>query len=77
MSSVEVFRVALVAVLLALGIAGCGHRQPKPEMQLTMVAVNGWIGRAEFDLQCSPAGGDFPALPQWRHDLDNYRSLPL
>jgi hypothetical protein len=55
---------ALAAALCLLGVvfaAGCGQAQPASRTQLTVVALNGWVGRAVFHLLCRPAGGDVPS----------------
>jgi hypothetical protein len=55
---------ALATALCLPGImlvAGCGHAQPASRTQLTVVALNGWVGRAVFHLSCQPAGGDVPS----------------
>ena len=55
---------ALATALCLLGVAlsaGCGGRaQPASRTQLTVVALNEWVGRAVFHLDCQPAGGDVP-----------------
>ena len=54
---------ALGTALCVLGVAlgaGCGHAQPASRTQLTVVALNEWVGRAVFQLECAPAGGDVP-----------------
>lgn len=54
---------ALATALCVLGVAlaaGCGHSQSAPGTQLTVVALNEWVGRAVFHLDCQPARGDVP-----------------
>jgi hypothetical protein len=48
----------LVGFLVALSLVGCGSRSVKPSTDLTLVALNPWVGRAVFHLSCEPAGGD-------------------
>jgi hypothetical protein len=47
-----------VGFVLAVSLAGCGSRSVKPSTDLTLVALNPWVGRAVFHLSCAPAGGD-------------------
>jgi hypothetical protein len=54
---------ALVTALCVLGVAlaaGCGHATSESRTQLTVVALNEWVGRAVFHLDCEPVGGDVP-----------------
>jgi hypothetical protein len=51
-------RRLLVGFLLAVSLAGCGSRSVKPSTDLTLLAVNPFVGRAAFHLACAPAGGD-------------------
>jgi hypothetical protein len=43
------------------GSASRGGAAGSPETQLTVVALNPWVGRAVFHLDCNPAGGDIPS----------------
>src|SRR2546423_1840112 len=45
-------------LVLAASLVGCGSRSVKPSTDLTLVALNPWVGRAVFHLSCAPAGGD-------------------
>jgi hypothetical protein len=49
----------LLAFLVAAVLVGCGS-EARPETQLTMLAINTSVGRAEFHLDCAPPGGDLP-----------------
>lgn len=49
----------LAATVLAFPLAGCGGTT-RPATDLTVVALNPNIGRAEFHLTCKPASGDLP-----------------
>jgi len=44
--------------LVAVSLAACGSRSAKPSTDLTLLAVNPYVGRAAFHLTCAPAGGD-------------------
>jgi hypothetical protein len=48
----------LVGCLVAASLAGCGSGSPKPSTDLTLLAVNPFVGRAAFHLTCAPTGGD-------------------
>jgi hypothetical protein len=50
---------AFIIVLLLMLLVGCGGRTP-PRTQLTITALNSWVGRSVFHLDCGPAGGDLP-----------------
>jgi hypothetical protein len=52
------FRVVCVGFVVALSLAGCGSRSATPSTHLTLVALNPWVGRAVFRLDCAPPGGD-------------------
>jgi hypothetical protein len=52
------FRVFCIGFVVALSLVGCGSRSVKPSTDLTLVALNPWVGRAVFHLTCAPAGGD-------------------
>jgi hypothetical protein len=41
-----------------------GRRGSEPTTHLRFVAVNTFVGRAEFHLDCAPTGGDLPAPAQ-------------
>ena len=49
--------VASCVVAAAAIAAGCGK---SAGTSLTILAVNPWVGRAEFHLTCAPPGGDVP-----------------
>jgi hypothetical protein len=51
-------RSALLIAVSILLVAGCSGRQARPATQLTMLALNPYVGRAAFHLDCGPAGGD-------------------
>jgi hypothetical protein len=55
-----VFRPILLAFVMAVLLAGCGHKQAAPATHLTMLALNSSVGRALFHLDCAPLGGDLP-----------------
>ena len=48
---------ALLAVLVVC-LTGCGGTTH--ETQLTIDALNSWVGHAAFHLECGPTGGDLP-----------------
>jgi hypothetical protein len=48
----------LVGLLVAMSLVGCGSRSVKPSTDLTLLAVNSYVGRAAFHLTCAPPGGD-------------------
>jgi hypothetical protein len=48
----------LVGFILALSLVGCGSQSVTPSTDLTLVALNPWVGRAVFHLACPPPGGD-------------------
>jgi hypothetical protein len=48
----------LVSFLVAVSLAGCGSGASSRATDLTLVAVNTFVGRAAFHLTCSPSGGD-------------------
>jgi hypothetical protein len=54
------FRAALVTSLAVAVLAGWGSSRTASNTNLTMVALNPWVGRAVFHLSCAPAGGDLP-----------------
>ena len=49
-----------VTGLHASGPPGKAGALGHPSTQLTVVALNSWVGRAVFHLDCNPAGGDIP-----------------
>jgi hypothetical protein len=53
-------RAAAVCLLGLVALAGCGHARTASRTQLTVVALNEWVGRAVFHLDCQPTGGDVP-----------------
>jgi hypothetical protein len=53
----------LAITALAVGLVGCGG-DLRPTTELTMVALNPWVGRAEFHIACGPAGGDVAHAPR-------------
>jgi hypothetical protein len=48
----------LVGLLVAAALVGCGSRSVKPSTDLTLLAVNSYVGRAVFHLTCALPGGD-------------------
>jgi hypothetical protein len=52
------FIITLCCGLLATSLAGCGSRTARPSTDLTLLAVNSYVGRAAFHLTCKPSGGD-------------------
>ena len=50
--------VTFCSFLLAGTLAGCGSRSGTPSTDLTILALNPSVGRANFHLACGPAGGD-------------------
>lgn len=48
----------LVGLLVALSLVGCGSHPVNPSTDLTLVALNLYVGRAVFHLACAPPGGD-------------------
>jgi hypothetical protein len=42
------------------GSASRASAGSQPATKLTLVALNSWVGRAVFHLDCGPAGGDIP-----------------
>jgi len=53
----------LATALCVIGVAvtaGCGQTQQASRTQLTVVALNEWVGRAVFHIECRPSGGDVP-----------------
>ena len=55
-------RGLVVASAAAVAAGGCATQPSHPRTQLTVVALNQWVGRSVFHLACSPAGGDFPSV---------------
>jgi hypothetical protein len=53
-------RVVGVTCALVLLVTGCGNGQSQPRTQLTITALNSWVGRSVFHLNCGPEGGDLP-----------------
>lgn len=63
--------VALAAVGYGIDRSATGGRSSSPassggaasyaKTRLTVVALNAWVGRAVFHLDCGPAGGDIPS----------------
>src|SRR2546428_11613995 len=52
-------RRGLVVTLCFMSLlAGCGSRAVTPSTELTLLALNPYVGRAAFHLACGPAGGD-------------------
>lgn len=51
--------VAALVLSLAVLLVGCG-RSEQSKTDLTMIALNTSVGRAEFHVRCRPAGGDLP-----------------
>jgi hypothetical protein len=45
-------------LVLAASLAGCGSQTVTPSADLTLLAVNPFVGRAAFHLTCKPSGGD-------------------
>lgn len=43
------------------GLASSGGAARYAQTRLTVVALNPWVGRAVFHLDCGPAGGDIPS----------------
>jgi hypothetical protein len=50
---------AFCLLVLLAPLAGCGGSS-RPETALTILAVNGSVGRAVFHVECRPTGGDLP-----------------
>ena len=48
----------LAGLLVAVSLTGCGSGTPSRATKLTFLAVNTFVGRAGFNLACSPPGGD-------------------
>jgi hypothetical protein len=51
---------ALVCLVVVVPVAGCGGSQRAQSTALTFLAVNSFVGRSVFHLDCAPAGGDLP-----------------
>jgi hypothetical protein len=51
-------RGLLVALCFGFLLAGCGGRSSTPSTELTLLALNPFVGRAAFHLACGPSGGD-------------------
>jgi hypothetical protein len=58
--NLHVPRTALICLSLIVPLAGCGDGPREPATALTMLAVNPYVGRSAFQLECAPAGGDLP-----------------
>lgn len=53
--------MALVIVALAVSTtASQASDRSTPSTKLTIVALNPWVGRAVFNVNCEPTGGDLP-----------------
>lgn len=57
-------RLSICLAAITLPLLGCGGGSARPATDLTLVALNSYVGRAEFHLSCKPPGGDLPQARQ-------------
>jgi hypothetical protein len=55
---VSVMSRLLAVLLVAFSLVGCGSRSANPSTDLTLLALNPYVGRAAFHVTCGPPGGD-------------------